>query len=74
MTLAKLFNGYVNKTINIKAFQTDDVYLPIDTRIFVNYLESTRANYSTSSNMSHDDSERNTITAVDNNQVKKHLK
>ena len=43
MTMVKLFNGYVKKTTNSKAFQTDDMYVPTGTYTFANQLESLRA-------------------------------
>ena len=58
LSLAKLFNGYVSKTKNSEAFQTDDVYVPIGTRTFANQLESARANYSTIAFMPREDRER----------------
>ena len=74
MTLAKLFDGYVSNKTNSEAFQMNGVYVPIGTCTFVNHLESVCANYSTISDTSHDDHERSTITAVNDNQVKKHNK
>ena len=74
MVLAKLFNGCVRKTTNSKAFQTNNMYIPIGTRTFANHLESARTNYSIISDMSHDNCEKSAIiTAVDNNSVEKHL-
>ena len=36
LSLVKLFNGYVSKTKNNKAFQTDNVYVPTGTHTFAN--------------------------------------
>ena len=69
MTLAKLFNGYVSKTSNSKAFQTDDMYVPVGTYAFVNHLKSACAACSTNSDMAHDDHERSAITTIDNNKA-----
>ena len=74
MTMVKLFNGYVKKTMNIKLFQTDDMYVPIGTHAFANQLESTRANYSTIVFMPHEDRERSAQNKAYDNQVKQHLK
>ena len=52
MSLVKLFNGYFTKTTKSKAFQTDNMYVPIGTHAFANQLESVRANYSTIAFMS----------------------
>ena len=75
MALAKLFYGYVSKTTTSKAFQTDGVYgiyLLVPVRSQTNWNPC--ANNSTINDMSHDGRERSTITDVDDNQVKKHLK
>ena len=74
MVLAKLFNGYARKITNSNIFQTNNVCVPIGTRMFLNHLKSANANYSTMNDMSHDDRERSAIVAVINNSVKKHPK
>ena len=65
--------GYAKKTTNSEAFQMDAVYEPIGTDTCMNQLESVRANYSTSSDMSHADRGRSVITGVDDNQVGRYL-
>ena len=47
MSLGKLCNGYVTKTTKSKAFQTDNIYVPIGTHMFANQLKPVHANYST---------------------------
>ena len=74
MSLVNSFNGYVSKTKNSKAFQTDNVYVPIGTRTFENHLESTRANYSTIAFMPREDRERSAQNEVYDKQVRHHLK
>ena len=54
MSLAKLLNCCVSKTINSKAFKLDDMYVSIGTRMFANCMKSVRANYSMICNMSYD--------------------
>ena len=74
MSLVKLCNGYVKKTSNSKAFQTDDMYVPTGTHTFTNQLEFARANYSIITFMPCEDHERNAQSETYDNQVKHHLK
>ena len=74
MSLVKLFNGYVTKTKNSKEFQTDNMYVPIGNLTFANRLESARTTYFTITFMPPKDRERSAENAVNNNQVKHHLK
>ena len=67
MSLLKLFNGYVKKTTNSKAFQTKNMYVPTGTHTFANQLKSARANYSTITFMPREDIERNAQNEAYNN-------
>ena len=55
---------YVTKTTNSKAFQTDDMYVPISIHTFANQLESVLANYSLTTFMPRVDRKRNTQNTV----------
>ena len=46
-SLVELFNSYKKKTTNSEVFETDGLYVPTCTNIFLNQLESARATYST---------------------------
>ena len=43
MALVKLFDIYINKTLNSRVFQIDDVYVPTGTCTYITQLESVRA-------------------------------
>ena len=67
MSLVELFNGYVTKTINSKAFHMYNVYVPIGTHTFANQLESACTNYPTIAYMSHKYCKKSASNAVDDN-------